>query len=262
MPESTHEIETDNNAVQQQQANEQQLAEEEERPQTPPGFIPLDKHQKDVNVQHKKWRDEERQHAKARERAEKAERELADFKSTQAEHQIPPPPDPYSTSYADDVATRDEAIRQHAENEAAVKQAEGDQLREKEASTERERVTETERISAFDANTLSLGLDPAGTKKAADTVIDYGISATLANHVMEDPDGPLMVQYLSENPVVLDELNGLTPYQLNIRITDDIRAKASLLKPQTSNAPAPPQTVKGGGVPEQKESWEAGAKYE
>lgn len=233
-----------------------------EKIETPPGFIALDKHQKDVNVQHKKFRDEERGHVKAIARAENAEKELAELRADQAQTEIPPAPDPYSATYADDIASRDEAIRTHAAQSAQIKQAEDDQLREKEAGAALDAEQARERVSVFDANMLALGLDPVGTKGAADRIVEYGISPALEAHVLEDPDGPLMVTYLSQNPVELEELNGLSAYQLANRLNSDIRPKASLLKPKTSNAPAPPDTVVGGGVPEHSESWEAGAKYE
>lgn len=240
----------------------QHETEQSDKVDTPDGFIALDKHQKDVNVQHKKFRDEERGHHKAVARAEKAEKELADLRAGQAAHEVPPPPDPHSDTYAADIATRDDAIRQQADHDAAVKKAEDDQLREKEASAAHTQELQRERVTQFDANMLTLGLDPVGTKAAADTIIEYGIDRNLEDFILEDPDGPLLVTYLAKNPVELDQLKGLSAYQLSHRLNDEIRAKASLLKPKTSNAPPPPTTVTGGGVPESKESWEAGAKYE
>ena len=79
---------------------------------------------------------------------------------------------------------------------------------------------------------------------------------------MAKQDIVLTPEGLKKLTVELEELNGLSAYQLATRINGDIRAKAALLKPQTSNAPDPPDTVTGGGVPEQSESWESGAKYE
>lgn len=245
-----------------QATQDTQQTQETEQPQTPPGFIALDKHQKDVNVQHKKFRDEEREHVKARARADKAETELAEMRAEQAQTDIPPPPDPYSATFAEDIATRDDAIRLQAQQDAQIKTAEDDQLREKEAGAARDTEAARERVQIFDKNMLALGLDPIATKSAADKVVEYGVTPTLEAHILEDPEGPLMVTYLAQNPVELEELNGLSAYQLATRINGDIRAKAALLKPQTSNAPDPPDTVTGGGVPEQSESWESGAKYE
>lgn len=235
---------------------------QQDRPQTPEGFIALDKHQKDVNVQHKKYRDEERAKIKQQQRADKAEAALQELQTEQVTAQIPSVPDPYSTTYAEDVVKRDEAIRLDAEHSAQIKKAEEDRQVEKDARASQASERAQERVKGFDANMLSLGLDPAITKQAADTLIGYGITSALEDFVLEDPQGPLFVAYLAQNPVEIEALNGLSSYELGRRLDGDIRTKAALLKPQTSNAPPPPITISGSGVPEQKESWEQGAKYE
>lgn len=106
------------------------------------------------------------------------------------------------------------------------------------------------------------GLNPIETKAAADTIVNYGISDTFQDILLEDPDGPLFVNYLSQNPVELEEMNRMTTLQLVNHLNGDIRSKASLLKPKTSDAPDPPIILRGSGVPEQKESWEQGVIYE
>jgi len=82
------------------------------------GFIRVDKHQKDVNVQHKKFRDEERGRVKAEERADSVQKELDDLNAKNATVEIPPVPDQHSETYAADVVTRDEAIRKQADQDA------------------------------------------------------------------------------------------------------------------------------------------------
>lgn len=232
------------------------------KPESHAGFIALDKHQKDVNVQHKKFRDEERGRKAEHEGRVKAENELKALKAHQASESIPPVPDQYSATYVEDMTERDEAIRRKADQDAQIKTADNEKIRERDARAATQMEQITERVQVFDANAATLGLDAAVMKKAADTVIEYGINAVVEEFVLLDPDGPLLLQYLSDNPVELEQLNGLSSYHMASRINNDIRAKASLLKPQTSNAPPPPVEISGGGVPESKESWEKGAKYE
>lgn len=226
------------------------------------GFIALDKHQKDVNVQHKKFRDQERSRVAADERAEKAEKALEKLQTEQSAVVIPPVPDQYSETYAEDIAIRDKAIRDQADvdaaNERAAEQRKvADEARQTEATT-----ALNDRVATFDTNMVAHGLNPADTKVAADTVIGYGISDSFQDVLLEDPDGPLLVQYLAANPVEAEQMNGMSVLGLVNHINSDVRAKALLLKPQTSNAPDPPTNPKGGGAPEQKEDWEKGAKYE
>lgn len=241
---------------------EEQVKEPEQEQETHDGFIALDKHQKDINVQHKKYRDEERGRVSAEERATKVEKELETLKSQQAEVVVPPVPDQYSETYTEDVAERDAAIKRQAENEAEqTRQAEQQKQRDEVRVTD-ETAALQKRVAAFDSNMVTHGLNPIETKTAADVVIGYGISDTFQDILLEDPDGPLFVNYLSQNPVELEEMNRMTTLQLVNHLNGDIRAKASLLKPKTSNAPDPPINLKGGGAPEQKEDWERGAVYE
>ena len=240
----------------------EQPGEETPPEETHEGFIALDKHQKDVNVQHKKFRDQERGRVAAEERAKKAEDELEALKGSGEPVVVPPVPDRYSDTYEADLATRDNAIKAQAEQEAEGKRQDDKRKTDQEAAAATEETAMKERVAGFDSNMVTHGLNPVTTKTAADKVIEYGINDTFTDILLEDPDGPLFVQYLSENPVELGEMNAMTPLQLVNHMNGDIRAKALLLKPQTSNAPDPPITPRGGGVPEQQEPWEKGAKYE
>ena len=247
----------------QQQTNDQNDAQAEPEPkERHDGFIDLESHQKDVNVQHKKFKCEERDKIAAEQRSDSLQQELDDLKGKQAVVEISPLPDKYSDTYDADMVTRDEQIVAKAEQDAGTARQAEVRKEKDEARLTEEAAAIKENIAVFDANMVTHGLNPVAMKKAADTVIDYGISDTFQDILLEDPDGPLFVQYLADNPVELEEMNRMSTLQLVNHLNGDIRAKASLLKPQTSAAPDPPVTLKGGGAPELKEDWERGAKYE
>ena len=235
--------------------------------ETPPevthdGFIAIDKHQKDVNVQHKRFRDEERGRVKEQTRADGLQKELDELKGTNAEIVVPPVPDRYSDTYDADMATRDDAIARQAEQTAATVTAAAQRKENNEARAAEESTAVNKRVAEFDSNMVTHGLKPEVVKAAVETVIGNGISNDFQDVLLEDKDGPLMVQYLAANPVETERMNRMTPLSLVNHLNGEIRAKALLLKPQTSNAPDPPITLEGGGAPETKESWERGAKYE
>ena len=243
--------------------SEEVLPGEETPPEeTHDGFIALDKHQKDVNVQHKKFRDEERGRATAEQRADGLQQELDDLKGQQAKVEIPPIPDRYSDTFDADVATRDEKIAAKAKQDAVDTRQTEARKEKDEARLAGEEAAIKEKIAGFDANMVKHGLDPAASIKAGHTVADCGISENFEDILLEDPDGPLFVMYLADNLVELEEMNKMSNLQLVNHLNGDIRAKASLLKPQTSTAPDPPITPKGGGAPELKEPWEKGAVYD
>ena len=226
------------------------------------GLIALDKHQKDVNVQHKKFRDEERGRVKAEERTSAVQKELEELRGKQAEVVIPPVPDRDSVTFDADIQTRDAAIKQQAGNDAEQTRLADQRKIKDEARITEENAAMTKKVAAFDANMVTHGLNPAATKTAADAVIGYGISEQFQDVLLEDPDGPLFVTYLSQNPVELEEMNGMSVLQLVNHLNGDIRQKASLLKPQTSNAPNPPTKIQGGGAPEMEDPLLKGAKFE
>jgi hypothetical protein len=238
------------------------MPENKEAVETHEGFIALDRHQKDVNVQHKKFRDTERLLSKSDERANSLAKELEELKSSSVDLTIPPVPDQYSDNFETDIAKRDEAVKRKAEYDAQQERIAADQKRQDDAKVAESNTREQEQIATFDKNMVTLGLNPIEVKAAADTILGYGISDGLSDFILEDPDGPLLVQYLKDNPVELESMNSMSTLSLYNHINADVRAKASLLKPKTSNAPNPPIVLDGGGAPESPESWEKGAVYE
>lgn len=246
-------------SVEEQLDQQQPEQEPEERHD---GFIALDKHQKDVNVQHKKFRDEERGRVKAEERSDTLQQQLDELKGSQAQVEIPAVPDRYSDTYETDMAKRDEAIAAKSNQDAvAVRQAEARKEKD-EARLAGEETALKEKIVAFDANMVKHGLNPVEVKDAVDTILKYGISETFEDILLEDPDGALFSMYLKQNPIELEQMNGMSALQLVNHLNGDIRAKASLLKPQTSAAPDPPITLKGGGASEMEDPLLDGAKFE
>ncbi len=240
----------------------EEVIEEQEAEETHEGFIAIDKHQKDVNVQHKRFRDEERGRVKEKDRADAAEKELEGLKAKGAEVIIPPMPDKYSETFDAEMKERDDAIKKQAENTAAQTRLAEDRKEKDEARQTEENEVLNKRVATFDSNLVSHGLNAPEVKAAAETVIGLGISNTFQDILLDDKDGPLFVKYLAANPIEAEQIDGMSTMELVNHLNDEIRPKALLLKPQTSNAPEPPVTLTGGGAPETKEDWEKGAKYE
>jgi hypothetical protein len=229
--------------------------------ETPEGFISLEQHQKDVNVQHKRFRDEERGRKKQKERADKLQAEIDELRAKD-KVEVPPVPDRYSDTYEDDLKRRDEAIRAKAEQDAESDRLEAERKEKEEAQAAETEAEIKRRAKQFDANTLEHGLDPADTKKAVDQLLEYDLSDNLMDALIDDPDGPLFAQYLAQNPMELEGLMNMSAYALSQHFNGEVRQRAQLLKPKVSTAPPPPETIEGGGAPETKEPWEQGAVYD
>lgn len=252
-------------ALSEEQLAEQNKGQEENQVpevETHEGFVSKEIHQKDVNNQHKKFRDEERGRKVEKDRADKAELELEELRGKSGDITVPDLPEPYDEKFAEKLANRDAAIQRKAEFEAQEKRLADDKVENDKAATLKAEDANKAQVAIFDGNMVALGLNPVEVKTAADKIIDYGISEGLTDFILEDPDGPLMVQYLDQNPVELAEMNAMSSLSLFNHINKTVRAKAALLKPSTSGAPNPPIIPSGGGVPELEEPWEKGVKYD
>jgi len=241
---------------------------EVEVPETPEGFISLKDHteqvdnlQKDVNVRYKQYKDEERRRIATGERADGLDAQIAESKKANANLEIPDAPDQYAEDYVEKIAARDAVIRKKAEHDADETRLAEEKTRNDEAKALAVQEANTAQVAVFDANMVALGVDIPAVKVAADKIIEYGISDGLTDFILEDPDGPLMVQYLEANPTELEAMNGMSSLTLFNHINSTVRAKAALLKPKTSNAPEPPIVPDGSGAPEVEADWEKGAKY-
>lgn len=239
---------------------EENVEELEQEPEVKhEGFISDDKHAQRIGVQHKKFRDEERRANDLETQLGEATKKLEAVEITEVE--VPPVPDPLSETYAEDVQKRDAAIQQKSELDAGIARKAEEGRKQDEARVTKDEEDLKQRVAGFDTNIVTHGLNPIEVKQAADTVIANGLSDMFSDMLLEDADGPLLVAYLKDNPVEQDEMNRMSPLQLVTHL-NEIRPKASLLKPQTSNAPNPPIVLSGGGVEELQPAWEKGAKYE
>lgn len=108
-------------------------------------------------------------------------------------------------------------------------------------------------INRFAQNALRDGVNPEKLRAAEQTVVNAGIDNTLANHIMNDPNGGKIVEFLHDNPAMLHELVALDPISAGMKIAADIKPAVVSASSNVSNAPAPQTEIRGGGVHEQDE---------
>ena len=257
------ELQTDSNELETvENGGDSAPPEETQKIEVPDGYISKEHAQKDINRQHKKFRDEERARKKLQSELDAKSKELEELRSKAEKVEVPPVPDPYSENYQDEVRARDEAIARKAAQDAELATKEKEKQRAEQARARQQEDEIQQRVASFDSNMVELGLNPLEVKKAADTIVDYGTSDLVQDVILEDKEGPLITQYLANNPVELDRLNSMSALQLVRHIDEAIRPQASLLRPKTSNAPAPPEQLSGGGVKEMENPLLEGAKFE
>lgn len=238
-----------------------QIGQEEEKPEIPEGFVPADENQRQVNKVFRKYKDTERAHKATQRELDEAKKRLEALEAKANEVDVPSAPDPFAEDFDERQKEREEAIELRAARNRDKEIAEQEEQRKAERAREEDQKRQNEMVAQFDQNTSKLGLKPLEMKEAADTVLGYGTSEVLEEAILADEDGPLILKHLASNPIELDELNKMSTYQLARHIETTIRPKAQLLKPKTSQAPDPPETLSGGGVSEVTEPWEEGGKW-
>lgn len=215
-----------------------------------------------INRQHAKYREEERKRKEAEREAEELRAKLSKLDQPETDVTIPPIPDPYDDDYEEKLKKREEAISRKAQAEFRAQAAETAKLEEQRKIDEAEKSRVEEAVKSFNANTAKLGLSAEEVTTAANTVGSYGISNDMANFLLSDAEGPLMVKYLAANPVELDEIRHMDPYSAAIKLSTEVRTKAGVLKPQVSAAPAPAEALTGGSSTQSKPAASQGVTFE
>ena len=191
----------------------------------------------------------------AKRRAEEAEKRIAELEAKLPREQepvVPELPDPYDDDYEAKIAQRDEALRLKAQYDAQAL------IREQEAqrqAQERQRQEQEELYKAVESYTdraKKLGISESELQAAGNLVSQYGINDQITQHILGDEQGPIITKYLSQNPTAMDTINSLPPIKAAIYIETQLKPEAMKLKPQTTTAPEPVETLAGAGISEKR----------
>lgn len=216
-----------------------------------------------INKQHKKYRDEERAHQETKRKLDEYEAQLQELRSAQVnEPVIPPRPDPFDDDFDERLAARDEAIARKAQfdsQQQIIAQAEQQAQQERLLAQQRQAAEQTQTLLT---NATKHGVKEDDLVQAAQVVGEYRLPQEIINDLMVDADGPLIIAHLAANPVELDNLRSMSVVQAVRTLDGSIRAKANALKQKTSEAPEPPEILRGGGTPEEKNTLKSGVKFQ
>jgi len=218
--------------------------------------------QKAINKQHAKYREEERKRIAAEDETKKLKDKLEAIEAEKGDVTIPDLPDPYDEDYDVRITAREEAIRQQAAQDAQKNIVIEQQTANNEAAQRAEQNRINGLVEVYDKNIAKLGLDSTDIKNAVQTIVDYGVDGSVREFILQQEDGPLITKYLADNPLVLDDLRNMSPINAALKIETEIKAAASTLKPQASNAPDPAETLSGRGAGEKVNPLIKGAKFE
>ena len=111
---------------------------------------------------------------------------------------------------------------------------------------EQKQQTETEQ--AFRDSATKLGIKDEDLATAINIVGGYGLNMQAIQGMLKDKDGPLALLHISTNPHLVDDLNNADAFSLGTVYTG-IKEASAALRPKTSSAPSPAESLNGNGAP-------------
>lgn len=220
--------------------------------------IAQDKVQEVINKKHWEAKENERKYLAA-------QKELEQYKAQQqqAAPEVPALPDPFEDDYEQKLKQRDEAMRKRitweAQQDYVTQQQKHTQEQEQQAKAKElydKQITYTKRAK-------DLGISGEDLQKAGETIAHYGLNDGLVMEILGDNDGALITKHLAANPMEIEALNSMSPYQA-ARHIEAIRPKLEALKPRRTKAPNPSTRLEGKGTDPEAKKYRhiSGAKFE
>lgn len=221
-------------------------AEHEEQPQVDEEAKKQESIQKVINEKTFKAKQAEREANELREKLEKIEAEKREQMAQQV-GDIPPMPDAFDDDFDKKVKARDEALLKKAQfdSQQLLYQQQQQQLQQQKELAKQAEIQKA--ATSYASKATELGIKQEELQVAANTVATYGLNDDLVVHILNDPDGPLITQHLAANAQDGIDLASMNPYEVGAFL-NEIKQKASALKPKTSNAPAPATKIDGKGA--------------
>lgn len=205
---------------------------------------------------------------KERQRADEAERKLAEFQAQMPKTEAPGIPDmpdpedfygnPDGLKAAQDQ--RDEAITQRATFDAQksweTTQLQNQATQQAQAQAQKQQ----EAIAGYAKTADSFGIKTEQMQKDANMVSQSGLNQNIQDHLVSDAQGPLIINFLAANMLELDKLRSMDSISAGIYIANEIKPKLAGIK-KTTSTPHPLDMDDGKGVPEKTDPRLAGVTY-
>ena len=178
---------------------------------------------------------------------------LAEFEKTERERQaaavgtLPDILDPLDDGYEESLEQYKTAVNAQATYNASNQAYINGQQLQQQQEAQAKQVKQNEAMAAYATKATELGIKQEELTAAATVVSNYGLTDDLVMHILGDSDGPLITKHLAANPQDGYQLAQMSPYTV-APFLEGIKAKASALKPKTSNTPTPATNLSGNGA--------------
>ncbi|MBK28601.1 MAG: hypothetical protein CMO77_07180 [Verrucomicrobiales bacterium] len=196
-----------------------------------------------------KGRQRERELQAALESERKARQEAESLIPAETRPDVPPMPNPYDEDFQEKARQRDLAIQRAADydaNEKARRNAEQEQHNR----LVQEQAIKLQQIGQdYSKRAVQLGITEPELAQIGDRIKVFGLDEPIAEFILKDEQGPLIAKYLSDNPAELEEISQKDLTTAFSYVVEKIKPKASGLIVKPTDAPDPPELLKGSGMP-------------
>ena len=167
-------------------------------------------------------------------------------------------PDHFDPDFETKVSAREDAIRANATYEFNLKQQQAAQQQQQYNQQQAAQQQANKRAEAFQANAKALKIDEKELIDSENVVGSYINNPDVAVFLLEDKNGPLLVDYLAKNVKEFDSFQNLSSMGQVAHIVGSILPKAVKGAKQKSKAPDPLNLVKGSRGSESDPEWMSG----
>lgn len=191
-----------------------------------------------------------KQTREAERRAQELEEKLKEAEANKPKEErpnIPQMPDTFDEDYDAKLLARDEAIKRAAAYDAQEALLKKQQEEARNEQIRQARVKLEEDTRNYIERGEKLGLNEQQMTESAQAISSFGIDPQIGQYLTEDPNGPLIVDYLARNLTTTDDLSRLSVGKGIEFLISEIKPKVMSSK-RTTKAPAPAKTLDGGGA--------------
>ena len=198
-----------------------------------------------INKKHFEKMEAERKAKEAADKAAELEEKLKQYEAQQV-GEVPSFPDRWEYESDEDFAKAQREYNDALTRKAAYDAQQAQTLQAQQAQQQQELIRQQQELQqkaiSYTENASKFGISAEELKTAGGKVASYGASEGLTMAILADEEGPLITKYLATNPVEVEELSAMNPYQAGAKLVE-IKSKAQALKPKTSNTPPPATKV-------------------
>ncbi len=162
---------------------------------------------------------------------------------------IPEMPDMLDPQYEQKLQLREETIKAQVIHDQRLKMQQQHNKQRQQQQLQARANELKQKTNAYAERSKNFGISDEDAKKYEDSIAPFisPKNAKIAEYILDHEQGPLIVKYLSKNPMEMEKLSSMNPMNAAVYISSTIAEKSAKVKPKTSKTPAPGKTIKGKG---------------